>query len=112
MKVEILPKGVNGHDDAGHTLGLVQSGAHDIPDAFVRDAAEVFEQVPMVTEVGAQHFRDGEGNVPMRNGEKNGLGEQGPEEQNLFLVAIGSPSAARSVSRPAVRPSIFKEQYL
>ena len=32
----------------------------------------------------------------MSNGKKNGLGEQGPEEQNLFLVARGAPHQSPS----------------
>jgi hypothetical protein len=87
MKVEVFAEGVNGHDDAGHAVGLVQGDAHDIADAFVRDAAEVFKQISMVTEIRTQHLGDGEGDMTVGNRKENGLGEQGSEKLDLLLVA-------------------------
>ena len=56
MKIEILSKSVNGHDDAGHALGLVQGNAHHVANAFMGNTAEVFEQIAVVAEptVGRQ----------------------------------------------------------
>ena len=57
MEVEVLPESMNGHNDTGHALGLIQGGAHHVAYTLVCDPAEVFEQVAVVTEVRAQHFR-------------------------------------------------------
>ncbi len=94
MEVEILPERMNGHNNTGHALGLVQGDAHDIPDAFVCDAAEVFEQFTVVAKVGPEHLGDGEGDMPVGNREQNALGHQGSEELDLFLVAGGTEPAA------------------
>ena len=39
MEVEVLTERMNGHDDAGHAIGLVQGDPHDISDALMRNAA-------------------------------------------------------------------------
>jgi len=87
MKVEVLSKRVNGHDDTGHAVRLVQGDAHDIADAFVGDAAEVFEQIAVVAEIRSQHLGDGQGDVAVGNRKQDCLGEQRPEKLDLLLVA-------------------------
>ena len=87
MEVEVFTEGVNGHDDAGHPIGLVQGDAHDIADALMCNTAEVFEQIAVVTEIRAQQLGDGEGDVPVRHRKEDGLGKQGSEELDLLLVA-------------------------
>jgi hypothetical protein len=94
MEVEVLPESMNGHNDTGHALGLIQRCTHDITNAFVRDPAEVFEQIAVITEIRPEHFWDGEGDMPMGYGKKDGLGEQGSEELNLLLVARRTKPAA------------------
>ena len=87
MKVEIFPESMYGHNDTGHTLGLIQGDPHDIADTLLGDAAEVFEQIAVVAKIRAQHFGDGEGDVAVGNRKKDGLCKQSSEELYLFLVA-------------------------
>ena len=102
MEVEVLPESMNGHNDTGHALGLIQRCAHDITNAFVRDPAEVFEQIAVITEIRPEHFWDGEGDMPMGYGKKDGLGEQGSEELNLLLVARRTKPATFAREREQV----------
>lgn len=48
----------------------------------------------MIAKIGAQHLRDGKGDMPVRNREQNALGHQRPEQQHLFLVAGRTKPAA------------------
>ena len=56
----------------------------------------------MIAEVGAQHLGDGEGDVAVGNGKEDGLGEQGPEELDLLLVAGGAEPTALAGEREQV----------
>ena len=53
----------------------------------MRNAAQVLEQVPVVAEVRAQHLRNAEGEMPVRHGKKDRLGQERAEELDLLLVA-------------------------
>ena len=90
------------HDETGQPFGQAEGGAHEVQQAFVGDAAERLEQVAVEAEVGAQHLGDGEGNVAVGNREEDGLGEQGPEELNLFLMAGRTEPAALAGEREQV----------
>ncbi len=56
MKVEVFTKGVDGHDQAGDTLGQVEGNAHVVAQTFVGNAAEVFEQITIITKIHSEHF--------------------------------------------------------
>ena len=87
MEVEVLAEGVDRHDDAGQALGQVERGAQVFEQAFVRQAAQVLEQVAVEAEVWPQHFGDTEGEMAMRYGKEDRLGQQRPEKLDLLLVA-------------------------
>jgi hypothetical protein len=44
MKIEVLPEGVDGHDDAGDALGQVQGRAQVFCQAFTGQATEDAKQ--------------------------------------------------------------------
>jgi hypothetical protein len=64
--------------------------------------AQVFEQVAVEPEVGAQHLGDAEGEVPVRDGEQDRLGQQRAEELDLLLVAGGAEPAPLAGERQQV----------
>ena len=51
MEVEVFAEGVDGHDDPWEAFGKSERGAHEFQEAFMRDAAEVLEQISVVPEV-------------------------------------------------------------
>ena len=73
MEVQILAEGVDRHDDAGQALGQVEGGAQVFEQALVRDAAQILEKVTVEAEVRAQHLRDSEGEMPVRDREQDCL---------------------------------------
>ena len=87
VEIQILAKGVNGHDDTGDAFGQAQARAQKLDQALVGDAAEVFEQIAVVAEVWAEHLGDAEHEMPVRHRIEDALGQQGPEELDLLLVA-------------------------
>jgi hypothetical protein len=89
VEVEVFAEGMNGHDDARRALGQAECGALELGQAGVGDAAEFLDEPTMKAEVGAQHLRDREGQMPVRHGRKDGLGQQRAEELDLLLVARG-----------------------
>lgn len=87
MEVEVFAKGVNGHDDARDALGQAERGALELGEAGVGDAAQFFDEPAMKPEIRAQHFGNGERQMPVRHRRENGLGQQRAEELHLLLVA-------------------------
>jgi hypothetical protein len=53
----------------------------------VGQVAQVLEQVAVEAEVRAQHLGDAEGEMPVRDGKEDRLGQERPEELDLLLVA-------------------------
>jgi hypothetical protein len=60
MEIEVFAKGMECDDDAGHTSREVQRRAQVLGQAFLGQAAEVFEQYAMAVEIGAQHPANGQ----------------------------------------------------
>ena len=58
------------------------------------DAAVVLEQGAVEAKVRAQHLGDAEGEMPVRDREQDGFGEQRAEELDLLLVAGGTEPAS------------------
>ena len=67
MKIEVFPEGMDRHDGSSDSLGKVQCRALKIQDAALGDAAEFLDESPMKTEVGAQHLRNADGDVSVRD---------------------------------------------
>ena len=102
VEVEVLAEGVDGHDDAGQALGQVERGAQIFEQALVGEAAQVLEQVAVEAEVRAQHLGDAEGEMAVRDGEQDRLGQQRAEELDLLLVAGGAEPAPLAGERQQV----------
>jgi hypothetical protein len=94
VEIQVLAKGVDGHDYTGEAVGQVQGGLHVFQQARVGDVAEFLEQGAVETEVRAQHLGDAEGEVTVRDGEQDRLGDQRAEKLDLLLVAGGAEPAA------------------
>jgi hypothetical protein len=93
MEVQVLAEGVDRHDDAGQALGQTERGAQVFQQAFVRDAAQVLEQVAVETEVGPQHLGHAESEMPVRDGKEDSLGQERAKDLDLLLVAAGAEPA-------------------
>jgi hypothetical protein len=87
MEVEVLAEGVDRHHDAGQAFGQVERGAQVFEQALVSKTAQVLEQVAVEAEVRAQHFGNAEGEMTVRDGKQDCLGQQRTEELDLLLVA-------------------------
>jgi len=74
VPVEVFTVGVNRHDDAGDALGQIECCTQVFEQALVRDAAQILEQVAVVTEIGAQHLRDAQRDVTVWDRVQDGLG--------------------------------------
>ena len=98
VKVQVLAEGVDGHDDAGQTLGQAKRGMQVFEQALVGKDAQVLEQVPVEAEVRAQHLGDAEGEMAVGHGKEDRFGEEHAEELDLLLVA-GRPEPAPPCTR-------------
>ena len=76
------------HDDAGNALGAAQGGAEVFREAFVGEGAEAFEQVAVALEVGAQHSRDSQDIMPVRDRGYHLVEDKPGRGLDVLLVAL------------------------
>jgi hypothetical protein len=59
-EVEVFAEGMESEDDAGDALRAVQGGAQVVSEGLLRQSTEVFEEVAVALEIGAEHFGNGQ----------------------------------------------------
>jgi hypothetical protein len=94
VKVQILAKGVDGHDAGGDAIGHFEGGLLVFNEAFLGQTAEVFDQVAVVLKVGAQHFWNGEHIVTMGYRGQNVFRNELGGGLDVLLVAGGAEPTA------------------
>ena len=91
------------HDDAGNALGAAQGGAEVFREAFVGEGAEAFEQVAVALEVGAQHSRDSQDIMPVRDRGYHLVEDKPGRGLDVLLVAGRAEPAALTPKSKDVR---------
>ena len=99
VEVEVFAEGMDGHDDAGRALRQPELGALELGQAAVGDAAKFLDEPAMKSIIRAQHLGDGELEMPVWHGRKDGLGQQRAEELHLLLVVGGAEPATLARKR-------------
>ena len=103
VEIKVFAKGVERHDDAGNALGAAQGGAEVFREAFVGEGAEAFEQVAVALEVGAQHSRDSQDIMPVRDRGYHLVEDKPGRGLDVLLVAGRAEPAALTPKSKDVR---------
>jgi hypothetical protein len=90
VEVQILAKGVNGHDDAGDASGRPRLVRRDSIRHSWATRQRSLSKIAVVAEVRAEHLGDAEHEMPVRHRIGDALGRQRHEELDLLLVAGGA----------------------
>jgi len=96
MKPGVIAEGVDHHDHPEDAVIEPQHRAKEHLQALVRTVAELCQELPVVLEIDAQHDRDAEDELPMRDWVKDVVGDVFSELNRFLGMATGAepPSLA------------------
>jgi hypothetical protein len=94
VEVEIFTEGVEGQEEGGSAPRKSQGGAEKLGQRLLRDGTEAPEEVSIAAEEGAQHFGQGEDDVPVGDRQEDVVHQVGGGLENLALMAGGTEPAS------------------
>jgi hypothetical protein len=86
----VIPEDVDHHDHPEDAVIQTQHRAEEHLQALLGTVTKLSKELPVVFEIDAQHLRDAEDKLPMRNGVKDVVGDVLPELNRLLGMATGA----------------------
>jgi len=87
MKVQVLAKGVQGHDDGWHALGTIESCSEVLGETLLSQGAKVLEQPAVALEIGPQHSGNGQDIVAVGHRRQDVVQDEARGGLDILLVA-------------------------